>query len=238
MDRVRDLVALGGVSVVLAQDRDRIAREPAYHYLLKREFAEHGTRLAALNDRGDESPEGELTDGILDQLAKYELAKIVERSRRRKLRKAREGKVVAGHTPNYGRVGGRREDRGSRVPFPVQAGRHVLGAFRRPHALRGVQACDGARRPLPQSSSRGSSQDATTEQDTPNGQAEKPPSSKRGGAGKARKSQVELLKTLAVEWRGENGVERLENRLGKPLKDMTRAEADEWIDRLTPEGRE
>jgi hypothetical protein len=89
-----------------------------------------------------------------------------------------------------------------------------------------------------ENSSRGTSQDATTEQDTPNGQAEKPASSKRGGAGKARKSQIDLLKTLAVEWRGENGVERLENRLGKPLKDMTRAEADEWIDRLTPEGRE
>jgi site-specific DNA recombinase len=28
MDRVRDLVAAGGVSVVLAQDRDRIARLP------------------------------------------------------------------------------------------------------------------------------------------------------------------------------------------------------------------
>src|SRR5829696_2342125 len=38
MDRVRDLVAAGGVSVVLAQDRDRFAREPAYHYLLKKEF--------------------------------------------------------------------------------------------------------------------------------------------------------------------------------------------------------
>jgi site-specific DNA recombinase len=31
MDRVRDLVAAGGVSVVLAQDRDRFAREPAFH---------------------------------------------------------------------------------------------------------------------------------------------------------------------------------------------------------------
>src|SRR5215204_5032237 len=38
MDRVRDLVGTGGVAVVLAQDRDRIAREPAYHYLLRREF--------------------------------------------------------------------------------------------------------------------------------------------------------------------------------------------------------
>ena len=102
MDRVRDLVAAGGVSVVLAQDRDRFAREPAYHYLLRREFEEQGTKIRALNDRGDESPEGELTDGILDQLAKYERAKTAERSRRGKLRKVREGKIVAGHSPAYG----------------------------------------------------------------------------------------------------------------------------------------
>src|SRR5215212_9289329 len=68
MDRVRELVAEGGVSVVLAQDRDRFTREPSYHYLLRREFGEHGTTIKAMNDRGDESPEGQLTDGILDQL--------------------------------------------------------------------------------------------------------------------------------------------------------------------------
>jgi site-specific DNA recombinase len=44
MDRVRDLVASGGVSMVLAQDRDRFAREPAYHYLLGQEFAQYGTK--------------------------------------------------------------------------------------------------------------------------------------------------------------------------------------------------
>jgi site-specific DNA recombinase len=60
MHRVRDLVAAGGVSLVLAQDRDRFAREPAYHYLLRKEFEEYGCMLRALNDRGDESPEGEL----------------------------------------------------------------------------------------------------------------------------------------------------------------------------------
>src|SRR5215216_6082692 len=102
MDHLRDLVAAGGVSVVAAPLKDSFAREPAYHYLLRREFEEHGTKIRALNDRGDDSPEGELTDGILDQLAKYERAKVVERSRRGKLRKVREGKVVAGHTPNYG----------------------------------------------------------------------------------------------------------------------------------------
>ena len=102
MDRVRDLVAAGGVSVVLAQDRDRFAREPAYHFLLKREFEESGTKIRALNDRGDESPEGELTDGILNQLGKYERAKFAEKSRRGKLRKAREGKIVATKMPHYG----------------------------------------------------------------------------------------------------------------------------------------
>ena len=102
MDRVRDLVAAGGVSVVLAQDRDRFAREPAYHYLLRREFEEYGCKMRSLNDRGDDSPEGELTDGILDQLAKFERAKTAERTRRGKLQKAREGKVVAVHRPPYG----------------------------------------------------------------------------------------------------------------------------------------
>ena len=72
-----------------------------------------------------------------------------------------------------------------------------------------------------------------------NGQPERPAApSRKGSAGKARKSQVDLLKTLAVEWRGESGVERLENRIGKTLTDLTRAEADEWIERLTPERRE
>jgi site-specific DNA recombinase len=102
LDRVRNLISAGGVSVVLAQDRDRFAREPAYHYLLSREFEERGCNLKALNDRGDDTPEGELTDSILDQLAKFERAKTAERTRRGKLRRAREGKVIAGHTPPYG----------------------------------------------------------------------------------------------------------------------------------------
>jgi site-specific DNA recombinase len=102
MDRLRDLVAAGGVSVVLAQDRDRFSREPAYSYLLRREFEEHGTKLRSLNDHGDDSPEGQLTDGTLDQLAKFERAKTAERSRRGKLRKAREGNIVATVHINYG----------------------------------------------------------------------------------------------------------------------------------------
>jgi site-specific DNA recombinase len=102
MDRVRDLVAAGGVSVVLAQDRDRFVREPAYHYLLRKEFEEYETKIRALNDRGDGSPEGQLTDGILDQLGKYERAKIAERTRRGKLKKARSGSIVNAKRTRFG----------------------------------------------------------------------------------------------------------------------------------------
>lgn len=55
---------------------------------------------------------------------------------------------------------------------------------------------------------------------------------------KARKSQVDLLKTLAVELRGENGVERLEERIGKSLSQLDQGEADQWIERLTPDQKD
>ena len=44
-------------------------------------LGENGTQLRALDDGGDDTPEGELTDGILDLLAKYERAKIARAAR-------------------------------------------------------------------------------------------------------------------------------------------------------------
>ncbi len=102
LDALRDAVSADGVDVVLAQDRDRLSREPAHLYILREELHTHGTTLRALNDRGDNTPEGELTDGVFDQFAKYERAKTMERTRRGKLRKAQEGKVVGTGTPPYG----------------------------------------------------------------------------------------------------------------------------------------
>ena len=114
--------------------------------------------------------------------------------------------------------------------------------------------------PPPRGLQEGSQRSSTDEkpsprvvEDTaPNGQADAGPPepvqetsqklSRRGARGssrdRARKSQIDLLRTLAEELRGENGVARLESRIGKPLNELSRAEADEWIDRLTPEGRE
>lgn len=102
LERVRILVAGGGISVVLSQDRDRFIREPAYRYLLCKEFEEHGCKIRALNDRGDDSPEGKLTDGILDELAKFERAQTARRTRRGKKRRAQEGKIIPNGSPHFG----------------------------------------------------------------------------------------------------------------------------------------
>jgi len=92
MDRVRELVASGSVSVVLTQDLDRLAREPEHYRLLLHEFAEKGCGLEFLSPLGFSE----------DRLPKYERAKIAERTQRGKLRKAREGKIAGGTKPNYG----------------------------------------------------------------------------------------------------------------------------------------
>lgn len=92
MDRVRELVAAGGVDAVLVQDLDRLVREPEHHRLLRGEFRKRGCELIALNHCGT-------PDALL---AGREVERIAERSMRGKLRKVREGKILAGTSANYG----------------------------------------------------------------------------------------------------------------------------------------
>lgn len=102
LDRVKELVTAGGVAVVLAQDADRISREPWHYEYLKLLLRDHGTELRALDDGTDGSPMGEFVSYIRRGMAKMERSDIAKRSRRGKLRKAREGKVVGTHRPRYG----------------------------------------------------------------------------------------------------------------------------------------
>jgi site-specific DNA recombinase len=102
IDRVRDLVAAGNVSVVLAQDVDRISREPWHYEYLRSWFADHGTQLRTLEDGSDGSPMAEFVNYIRRGVAKLERADIAKRSRRGQLQKAREGKILAGRRPKFG----------------------------------------------------------------------------------------------------------------------------------------
>ncbi len=132
-------------------------------------------------------------------------------------------------------------DDGGAPPTGYPAPHGVPSAPQEPRRQQGEASQQGATGPRPVEAGEAT----PAEEGAPNGKADAPASgaaarrASRGSSQKARKSQVDLLRTLAEELRGENGVARLEGRIGKPLAELTRAEADEWIDRLTPaEGRE
>ena len=116
LGRVRDLVAEGGVDLVIAQDRDRIARDPIITGWLQIQFEQHGTQLRALNDPDGDDATTRLTTGILDQIAQFERAMTTQRTRRGRFQRAREGKVIGSGSPPYGFM--YNEDRTTFVPDP------------------------------------------------------------------------------------------------------------------------
>ena len=99
---VRNLVREDRVDLVLATERDRVARKRGYVFLLEEELREHGCTLLTLEDTDEDSAEQRLMRAIKDEFAEYEHAKIAERTFSKKLEKARGGEVIAGRTPNYG----------------------------------------------------------------------------------------------------------------------------------------
>ena len=101
LDRVRDLVAAGGVDAVVVLFRDRLARG-VHAGLLADEFREHGCRLIALNAQVDDSPEGELQGGLLDLFAAYERSVFRRRAQRGLTRRVKQGAVIRGPKPPYG----------------------------------------------------------------------------------------------------------------------------------------
>jgi len=110
LDRVRDLVEEGGVSLVVAQDADRITREAHHRMLLDDEFERHGCKLVALDDWGDESHEGQLLRFLKGWVSKGERLKIAERTRRGRRQKTKQGYLVAPSTVPFGfKLNGRRD---------------------------------------------------------------------------------------------------------------------------------
>ena len=78
-----------------------MARKAVYQYLILEELEKAGIRPEFLNCPVDDSPESKMLLGMQGLFAEYERAKILERTRRGKLQRAREGALVGGHAP-YG----------------------------------------------------------------------------------------------------------------------------------------
>jgi site-specific DNA recombinase len=93
LERLRDLVAAGGVERLYVHSPDRLARKYAYQVLLIDEFQRAGVEVIFLNRELGRSPEDELLLQVQGMVAEYERAKILERSRRGKRHAAHAGVV-------------------------------------------------------------------------------------------------------------------------------------------------
>lgn len=102
LERLRDRIADGEIDRLYVHSPDRLARKYAYQVVLLEEFHRAGVEVVFLNGPTGRTAEDELLVQVQGIIAEYERARIVERSRRGKIHKARAGSVsVFGRAP-YG----------------------------------------------------------------------------------------------------------------------------------------
>jgi site-specific DNA recombinase len=100
LERLRDVVAAGGIDRLYVLSPDRLSRKYAYQVLLLEEWQRCGVTVVFLNHALGTTPEEELHLQMQGIFAEYERAKILDRSRRGKVHAARRGSVSAmSHAP-------------------------------------------------------------------------------------------------------------------------------------------
>ena len=102
LERVRDLAAEGQIHAVLVYAPDRLSRKYAYQVLLIEEFARQGVETIFLKAPQTATPEDQLLVQFQGMIAEYERAQILERSRRGKRHRARQGQVSVLSGAPYG----------------------------------------------------------------------------------------------------------------------------------------
>jgi site-specific DNA recombinase len=102
LERVRDLAAEGQIQAVLVLSPDRLSRKYAYQVLLLEELARNGVQVVFIKAPQSDSPEDQLLLQFQGMIAEYERAQILERSRRGKVHRARQGEVSVLSGAPYG----------------------------------------------------------------------------------------------------------------------------------------
>ena len=93
LERLRDLAAEGQIEAVLVHAPDRLSRKYAYQVLLIKELARHGVETVFIKAPQAATAEDQLLVQFQGMIAEYERAQILERSRRGKRHRARQGQV-------------------------------------------------------------------------------------------------------------------------------------------------
>ncbi len=104
LERLRDRAAQGGLDQLYVHCPDRLARRYAYQALLLDELSSQGVSVEFIHGPTGTTAEDDLLVQVQGIIAEYERAKILERSRRGKLHRARQGLVNPLSGAPYGYV--------------------------------------------------------------------------------------------------------------------------------------
>nr|WP_052567824.1 recombinase family protein [Ktedonobacter racemifer] len=102
LERLRDVVAAGGLNRLFVHCPDRLARNYAHQVLLLEELLHAGVEVVFLNREVGQTPEDQLLLQVQGMISEYERAKILERSRRGKRHAAHLGAVSVLSGAPYG----------------------------------------------------------------------------------------------------------------------------------------
>jgi len=146
LEQVRDLAAEGQIQAILVLSADRLSRKYAYQVLLMEELARHGVQVVFIKAAQSDSPEDQLLLQFQGMIAEYERAQILERSRRGKLHRARQGEVsVLGGAP-YGYRYVRKTDERAGYYEVIEAQAQVVRQAYAWYALEGMSIGEVTRR--------------------------------------------------------------------------------------------
>src|SRR3954462_3681515 len=110
LERIRDLAAEGAIEAVLVYSPDRLCREYVHQMLLIEEFCRAGVEVLFVQAPRAQTPEDRLLLQFQGMFAEYERTQILERSRRGKLHRARQGQINVLSGAPYGFLYVRRND--------------------------------------------------------------------------------------------------------------------------------
>jgi site-specific DNA recombinase len=117
LDALRDAVLMGGVDCVVIYDPDRLARRFVDQQVVLEEIARRQVDVVFIHGGVARTPEEQMALGVRGIFAEYERAKILDRTRRGRLHRARGGAPPAWANPPYGyrRLRGERHQPGTIV---------------------------------------------------------------------------------------------------------------------------
>jgi site-specific DNA recombinase len=102
LNSLREYILINTVSLIIVYCVDRMARKCVYQMLIEEEFERVGITVEYMMGQYSNNDEGRLQKQIQGSISEYERAKIMERSKRGKIGKAKSGYVIFGARPPYG----------------------------------------------------------------------------------------------------------------------------------------